>query len=169
MRLLAAFVVTFGLVVAGLAVPRAKAQQVAQVVTCGAVLDGGTSTSVVCGPIVTQLQPFSGSCEAVVPGSGGGSAGATVTLEVSPDGIHFGAPADAGLTFAVSQSGGGAGTPVTFDRSPGNPFQALELVATSTAQTDGGAGAIVCQLAVVPAQTLHLARPTLKAAKPAKR
>jgi hypothetical protein len=133
----------------------ALAQQVAQQLTCQSLLDGGTFE--VCGNFTTNYQPVAGTCLVSVPG--GSSAATTINVLGSPDGIHFGAIADAGLsiTTVVNGDGGPVSVASTFAISPFDPYQSIQITGSATA-IDGGAGgpgALNCYVGVVQTQTLH--------------
>jgi len=143
----------------------ARAQQVASQFTCQVLLDGGASE--VCGTIPTNFQPTTVTCEVSVPAAS--SAGTTVTLLTSGDGVHYGTWADAGQGVVTVANGGasGATTTVALALYPTNPWANLEVAANATTIDGGtgGPGALNCQISVINAQTLHSTRPALKAAK----
>ena len=149
--------------------PKAEAQQVASQYTCVALLDGGTTA--VCGTFPANYQPLTGTCEVVLLNGDKSSAGGTVNLLATGDGVHYGTIADAGYSWVVVANGDGgpvASPAVAFNISPTDPWLGFEVQASGIAQDAGTAstGALNCQLSVINSQTLHSVRPTqLKAAK----
>jgi hypothetical protein len=144
----------------------AVAQQVSSQYTCQALLDGGTFE--ICGTIPTNYQPTTVTCAVSVPA--GSSAGTTINLLGSADGIHYGTLADAGYSTVtvVNGDGGPINVATSFAMSPTNPFQSMEITASATA-IDGGAGgpgALNCYIGVLQSQTLHAGKGVVKASRP---
>jgi hypothetical protein len=148
----------------------ARAQQYAAQSVCQIPLDGGTgSVSTTCGPILTNYQPLTATCQI---GPNKETVNGTIQVLTSGDGVHFGVPTslivialpDGGQpqsesAFLVGNASGTATQvpatdimDVTID--PTDPYQYVQFTANTKA--DGGTNdGINCYVSVVQAQTLH--------------